>query len=688
MSSRVRVLFLLLAITTVAAVPAAAQVPTDTAAWWKLDETSGLTAADSSSHSNTATLSSTATPAWGAGKFSNGLIFDGVDDDAAVATPSGLAGTQFAISAWVKYTATDTKGGEVASMGDNYGLRVTPGGDVKVFIHTSNGTWPNATTSGVNTKDGAWHHLLGQYDGTQFQVWIDGTLSQTVTVAAPIVYSLGTQFHLGHHGNGDADHDFNGSIDQVRVYARALTGTEIVALAGEGTIIPSDTSAWFKLDDASGLSAADSSGHGNAAQLSSTATPAWSTGRFSGALTFDGVDDDAEVAAPAGVEGAQYAISAWVNYSATDTKGGEVASMGDSYGLRVTPAGDVKAFIYTGGNVWSAAVSSGVNTKDGAWHHLVSQYDGSQLQVWVDGVLAQAVTVGAPISYSLGSGFHLGHHGNANSSYDFNGTIDQVRVYARALSGPEITALAAETASGAPPVAIKVLEWNVRKCRGTDTAPGGKDCDRVASAVWSLHPDVVILGAVETMDDANRIVTVLNQLEGPQGTWTKHFEIAGSEGQVILTQYTKTDLGSHEVLASTCGASENQIIVGSAIAIGTATVNFFAIDQESGSGSSYDTIRSCQAQAFLTWANGFGGTRIIAGDFNSNPGTSGITTYLNPGAPDGYTDAWGRCPTRREPGIRTRARPSATPVRTASGDGRCTIASTTSSPRRAPRTSA
>ena len=85
----------------------------------------------------------------------------------------------------------------------------------------------------MNVKNGAWHHVVGQYTGSQLQLYLDGVLKVSVARTGSISYTLGTGFYLGKHGNGATNRDFNGPIDQVRVYARALTTTEISALATE-----------------------------------------------------------------------------------------------------------------------------------------------------------------------------------------------------------------------------------------------------------------------------------------------------------------------------------------------------------------------------------------------------------------------------------------------------------------------
>lgn len=123
-----------------------------------------------------------------------------------------------------------------------------------------------------------------------------------------------------------------------------------------------------------------------------------------------------------------------------DTKGGEVASMGDSYGLRVKPDGNM-LFFYYNGIKWRGVATTGSNVLDGEWHHIVGLKTSSALQVYIDGVLKEGLNNTGTITYTLGTDFFVGRHGNAEIFYDFNGIINNVRIYDRILSAQEIEEL-------------------------------------------------------------------------------------------------------------------------------------------------------------------------------------------------------------------------------------------------------
>jgi hypothetical protein len=414
---------------------------TGASAHFAMDDGSGTTATDGSGNGQSLTL--TNGPTWVAGRVGGGLRLDGVDDHAVRTNPSAALQptTAVAVSALIKTSATEPGGSEIVSMGDSYALRVMTNGSLRFLIYSA-GNWAWVDTTSINLLDGNWHHVLGQYTGSQLQVYVDGTLITQTAATGSISYTLGTGFFVGRHGNGVTDRDFNGTIDQVRVYSFALSAAEVSALAGEN--VPTDVAAHWKADESSGTTAADVSA--NAQHLTLVNGPVFAAGKLGNALQLDGVNDHAVRTSPAAALKPTTAVAAsvWINTTATDTGGSEVLSMGDTYAVRVNSDGNVRFFIYSAGQ-WSAIDSTGLNLKDGAWHHIVGQYNGSQLQLYIDGVLRGTVAKFGSLSYTLGTGFYVGKHGNGGTNRDFSGKIDQVRVYGRALTTAEISALSKES---------------------------------------------------------------------------------------------------------------------------------------------------------------------------------------------------------------------------------------------------
>ena len=78
------------------------------------------------------------------------------------------------------------------------------------------------------------------------------------------------------------------------------------------------------------------------------------------------------------------------------------------------------------------------------------------LKLYIDGTLAQTLFTTSSISYSgLGSNTLLGKHGNGNTNYDFNGTIDDARVYNHAMNAEEVRNLKRTN----QPRGVRVIKW-------------------------------------------------------------------------------------------------------------------------------------------------------------------------------------------------------------------------------------
>ncbi len=143
--------------------------------------------------------------------------------------------TSITLSAWVDID-TVTNGAEVISLGDNVVLRVNEGGagGVTGIFHSVNGSGDSdwwLTNSGVDLAESGWRHIAYSVDdsaATQ-KLFIDGVLVAETAHANSITYTQSPDTVIGAHVNGS---DFyQGQLDDVRVYSKALSDDEIRWLA-------------------------------------------------------------------------------------------------------------------------------------------------------------------------------------------------------------------------------------------------------------------------------------------------------------------------------------------------------------------------------------------------------------------------------------------------------------------------
>jgi hypothetical protein len=217
----------------------------DLVLFWKLDEdASAALAADSSGRGHVGTYLGPTPVAPGAPVGPNGgargRAFFGAGEGQAVVLrglPPALRPGAVTIAVW--YQATTIRGGlgaELVSLGDNHLLRLTPAG----FEGTKRTTFNDDTDwfpcaarrPGGDHLDGRWHHLATTIDSSQIVVYFDGHPICTRDIQSPMLYDIPGDFTIGRHGNLERTVNYDGNLDEVRVYSRSLSPAEIQALAG------------------------------------------------------------------------------------------------------------------------------------------------------------------------------------------------------------------------------------------------------------------------------------------------------------------------------------------------------------------------------------------------------------------------------------------------------------------------
>ena len=209
--------------------------------WWKLDETNGLTAADSSGNNNNGTLTNLRGDQWVKGIKDGGLDFipPGYVNCGAGTSLNLAKDADFTIAAWVKL-AENTSGnyggiaGRLFATGDlvytGFGLVRHSGNTFRLWVgDNTTDLAKSAVSSNTTYTDTAWHHVLGLRKNGSNYLYVDG-VKQTATTVTPFVQSTDF-FHIGRQYSHLDDRYFIGVIDDVRLYNRALTGDEITALA-------------------------------------------------------------------------------------------------------------------------------------------------------------------------------------------------------------------------------------------------------------------------------------------------------------------------------------------------------------------------------------------------------------------------------------------------------------------------
>jgi len=441
--------------------------------YWSFEDGSGTKAEDfSPSSTNTGTL--TNGPAWVDGKIGKALSFDGTDDYVSSGDVLNMGISNFSISAWVKSTSTTSgsNNGIVYKRGTAYqysqGYRLNMPNGVFNF-HIADGTnyiSLSSTTAGKN--DGGWHHVVGVAErGVILKLYIDGVLDGTaVETTVGNIDSSGTNFAIGALNTAGTSfyHPFNGLIDDVRIYNRALSASEIAGLYAQGSTGKTTMNAsqnnqltsglvglWsFNGSDVSGTTAYDRSGSGNNGTL--TNGPSIYPGKVGQSIDFDGTDDYVSAADAASLDfgaSSDFVLSGWVyrDTSTTDdtivAKRNGIANTDDGYIAYIDDT-DGKLHVEVSDNADAdefELVSNSTFTTPG-WNHFAIVWDDdstANTEIYINGVGDGATETGTQGNIGdLGNTLTLRVGAESDNGNPFDGKLDEIRVYNRTLSSSEI----------------------------------------------------------------------------------------------------------------------------------------------------------------------------------------------------------------------------------------------------------
>ncbi|MFH1724602.1 MAG: LamG-like jellyroll fold domain-containing protein [Elusimicrobiota bacterium] len=230
----------------------------------------------------------------------------------------------------------------------------------------------------------------------------------------------------------------------------ALAGT---AEAQEGMM------GYWRLDAGSGSVAIDSSGYDSHGTIHGAI---WADGQVGGAMSFDGANDYVDLGTASPIRVAHPSIAVWFK-SDGGANDDMVSSAHDNgrNGYRLgTKYNDASELTWLVGdaNGFDILFTEGADINDGNWHFVVGTYDGSNIRLYLDGVLYGAELSTRIVTHT--SRLFIGGRGGSPGCY-FDGLLDEVAIFNRALTQEEIQAyyqnglqgLGYEVAETEPPIA-------------------------------------------------------------------------------------------------------------------------------------------------------------------------------------------------------------------------------------------
>jgi len=170
------------------------------------------------------------------GNPNSAYLFDGFNDNIEIPTYVNMSPTQgVTISAWIKTTSSSGSPIIYERLETNMGfaLRLNDDGQLRLSI---NGGVADAVSQEVLITD-KWYHVIGTYDAIsgELKLYIYGDLVATNLYNQAIDYSLEPRNSIGAYGSSYPGAYFNGSIDELRVYDKALDAYEVDVLFSSET---------------------------------------------------------------------------------------------------------------------------------------------------------------------------------------------------------------------------------------------------------------------------------------------------------------------------------------------------------------------------------------------------------------------------------------------------------------------
>jgi hypothetical protein len=226
-----------------------------------------------------------------------------------------------------------------------------------------------------------------------------------------------------------------------------LVGTQLTLVDQVQAQCPEAMTSYWKLDELTSGAYEDIYGDNDGACAGVCPTP--TSGKVEGGQAFDGSTTGISVPADGAFDWYAtdtFSIEYWMN-SMSDCSGNEVivgrddSSTNLHWWVGCRDLGDQAYFVLldrNGGNGGNSNwPSSGIDVTDGTWHHVVAVKDSTHIRLYVDGVETSSVAKAYTANFGGITGLNIGFL-NLEGHYRYEGVLDEVAIYSRALSSTEI----------------------------------------------------------------------------------------------------------------------------------------------------------------------------------------------------------------------------------------------------------
>ncbi|GIW62072.1 MAG: hypothetical protein KatS3mg089_0924 [Patescibacteria group bacterium] len=463
--------------------------------YWKMDETTWSGTAgeviDSSGNENNGTAVSGAEASPSA-KFGRSGYFAGIDENVAINNSPSISNFSngVTVSLWFKTNSVSSaqsqfgyNGGGFLNFWMNSGVSST-----NLRWETNSGQSITSTTA---IYPNTWYHAVGVYDtktgiaSLYINGRIDVSANRTFNTSKSGIVTIGSY--------STSQYFFNGNIDEVRIYNRALSPAEVQELYNfaPGPI------AYYDFEEGQGTSLNDKSGNGNNS-TSFGGTPTWTKGFYGKGMKFDNASTD-QVTIPGSeiLNYNNYTLGFWINF--TDEYDGSYRQI-----IARDPNGSDRSpgiWRYPNmlrihwkhpypGNAGPVAIGpNGENTSFVAnkWYYMTGVKNGTSFDYYLNGVkIGSTYTLTDPMINDAGGSFYIGKSAGYNSA---GFIIDEIKLYNYARTQKQIIEdMNAGHPIGGSPVGSQALYLKFDEGYGTTAYDSGPNRinGTITSCSWTL----------------------------------------------------------------------------------------------------------------------------------------------------------------------------------------------------------
>lgn len=291
----------------------------------------------------------------------------------------------------------------------------------------------------ASISNGDWHLATYTFDGTTAKVYLDGQLDNSATPT--LQTGAPTNLYMGTYGGGEY---FNGSMDDARVYNRSLSADEVQALYDQydaGLQVGSsqtDLLGWWKMDG----NAKDATPYGNDGTVSGATLTTDRFGHANSAYNFVQASSQKITVSTSQTVNGSFSIGAWVKPSDTGSNRGIAGSRGGSlFDMKLDGGTTIHGDIGDGSSWLTTSADASFSYSAGEWIHVMYVVTPSGYTIYANGNQVGANSFsGTPLLYNSSNDLTIGAVGPSSGEY-FNGSIDDVRIYGRAITPEEVDAI-------------------------------------------------------------------------------------------------------------------------------------------------------------------------------------------------------------------------------------------------------